>query len=1066
MDPATVFHQSLGSVLPPQHFFPGRAPVPGPYPWDNPEQGSHDAPHRVAHTLTACHRCRKRKTRCDPALPRCLPCERAGSTCEYYDSAKGRNVNRSHVVILQKRVRELEAELAQYTDQDNDDPYNYDDMVFPGGIVRLNETDETPRYLGPSSGTAMTRLLMEEAKRYAESRRIASLIPAVLARRAEQRDRMQSVVMGTSISGPSDRTKSYPPHSIIPASGLPSREIVDGLVRAFNDRIQVFTPILHEKMFEEDVNSVFAGDTDPYKHFVVNMVVAISLQKMGKYAGLPDSYYLNAMRRFEDVVCPQDLKTLQCLVLIGQYSFMTPTRTATYYVTGLATRICQQMRLGDEGTIGMGVTDPLDLDMRRRVSWIVTAQELGLANIMGRPNGLAKADDFIDVKFFEPVLDEDITPEGIRSGNPCEKKIAAIHFCKMRLLQAEIRRVLYEKKRPQPSQDLQPWFVQMEQRLTEWVDACPTKPAWFKPCMIISLYRPSPQVPKPAANAAMRCFEGSRSIIDLTNRQIEEGTVDISWESLLTVYASLNALLWSISYAEVRDTHNREDVQDLAATALEAIKIFSDRWPGSSSAVQLYTVIADACLQSYDAGEETPSPPPGSQLGTPVTLAGPKSPESDTSRDTPTRQTQPQSATSLFNTSSPFGYVFDAANNPLGAQYGFESEASPFPHQPSFRSNSIFMSPSTDANGRRLSNLAPDSNEASAPSRMGTTPPPLLAIPKPEPAPPVTTPLITSLPSPPESLAPTSAQPGIHLSPRLTRETTPMQTPTLHNTTPVPIPHHTPAPIIHVKQEPLELFHSSHFQQHRPQGQHHHQQQQQSPHPELSAQAGPRRPPPPFVTPPPQPQHIPQQHQHQQQPQQPQQRPPPSHGPVDWYNPLPQFIPPHVFTSGMGGGPSFWNGTPNPFTGNHLNPNVMQVPYGAARNGVPSGGGLQHTASWNLDGFGAGGPQDGGVGGGGGSGGGGGGGGGGGMFAPAGPGLAPGPGPGPGFGYSPGMAGDYYDSFMNGRHGSLSHEQQLELMDVLETEGMSDIDSFLNLGMGGAGGAGGGMGGPGGVQWG
>lgn len=245
--------------------------------------------------------------------------------------------------------------------------------------------------------------------------------------------------------------------------------------------VQVFTPILHEKVFEEDVNAVFAGDADPYKHFVVNMVVAISLQKVGKYAGLPDSYYLNAMRRFEDVVRPQDLKTLQCLVLIGQYSLMTPTRTATYYVTGLATRICQQIGLGDEGTIGVGVSDQRTLDMRRRVSWTVTAQELGLANVMGRPNGFAKADDFMNVKFFEPIVDEDITPEGIRSGRPCERKVIAIHFYKMRLLQAEIRRVLYEKKRPQPSQEVQPWFVQIEQRLKEWLDACPANPAWCKP---------------------------------------------------------------------------------------------------------------------------------------------------------------------------------------------------------------------------------------------------------------------------------------------------------------------------------------------------------------------------------------------------------------------------------------------------------------------------------------------------------------------------------------------------------------------------------------------------------
>lgn len=226
---------------------------------------------------------------------------------------------------------------------------------------------------------------------------------------------------------------------------------------------------------------MFAGDTDPYKHFVVNMVVAISLQKMGKYAGLPDSYYLNAMRRFEDVVRPQDLKTLQCLVLIGQYSLMTPTRTATYYVTGLATKICQQMGLGDESTIAVGQFDPRTVDLRRRASWIVTTQEFGLAYTMGRPNGFAKADDFMNVKFFDTASDEDITPEGIRSGRPCERKKVAIHFCKMRLLQAEIRRVLYEKKRPEPVHEAHPWFLQMEQKLKGWFDACPEQPAWCKP---------------------------------------------------------------------------------------------------------------------------------------------------------------------------------------------------------------------------------------------------------------------------------------------------------------------------------------------------------------------------------------------------------------------------------------------------------------------------------------------------------------------------------------------------------------------------------------------------------
>lgn len=41
---------------------------------------------RVAHTLTACCRCRSRKTRCDPALPRCGPCERTNAPCDYFDA--------------------------------------------------------------------------------------------------------------------------------------------------------------------------------------------------------------------------------------------------------------------------------------------------------------------------------------------------------------------------------------------------------------------------------------------------------------------------------------------------------------------------------------------------------------------------------------------------------------------------------------------------------------------------------------------------------------------------------------------------------------------------------------------------------------------------------------------------------------------------------------------------------------------------------------------------------------------------------------------------------------------
>ncbi|KAG9808763.1 hypothetical protein KCU77_g20866, partial [Aureobasidium melanogenum] len=116
-----------------------------------------DGSSRVAHTLTACSRCRQRKTRCDPGLPRCGPCERTNSVCEYWDPAKGKNVNRDYVIYLQQRVRQLELELEKVeNDEGHDDP---EVMVRSGASVKLQEHDET-KYLGPASGTQITRLVM------------------------------------------------------------------------------------------------------------------------------------------------------------------------------------------------------------------------------------------------------------------------------------------------------------------------------------------------------------------------------------------------------------------------------------------------------------------------------------------------------------------------------------------------------------------------------------------------------------------------------------------------------------------------------------------------------------------------------------------------------------------------------------------------------------------------------------------------------------------------------------------------------------------------------------------
>ena len=67
------------------------------------------------------------------------------------------------------------------------------------------------------------------------------------------------------------------------------------------------------------------------------------------------------------------------------------------------------------------------------------------------------------MKFFSVADDQHITPSGIISLNsPSYKKLIAIHFFKMRVLQAEIICKLYLNKRPEPKDDQDPWFTQIE----------------------------------------------------------------------------------------------------------------------------------------------------------------------------------------------------------------------------------------------------------------------------------------------------------------------------------------------------------------------------------------------------------------------------------------------------------------------------------------------------------------------------------------------------------------------------------------------------------------------------
>ena len=307
-----------------------------------------------------------------------------------------------------------------------------------------------------------------------------------------------------------------------------------------------------------------------------------------------------------------NIGTLQCFALIAQYSTLTPTRTA---VVGLAVKLCQELGLSCESTINRNDESlpftALELDLRRRLFWVITSMEFGLAHSLGRPSAFAVTYDHLDVKFFQRVDERYSSDLGVTPGAPLSlKKVMAIHFFKMRLLQAEIRRKLYLKRRSSPIDDSDPWFKQMEAKMVHWLNSSPTNDdgngldtAWFKArynTIVVLLYRPSPQIPNPSLRAASLAFDASVFNIEIQRSQLASNSVDLIWIFTQSLFMALNTVLWSLSISEIREKHPKPEVMRHIEMAQEAIYLSSARWPGVESALDLYGTLIVAYLKVYD----------------------------------------------------------------------------------------------------------------------------------------------------------------------------------------------------------------------------------------------------------------------------------------------------------------------------------------------------------------------------------------------------------------------------------------------------------------------------------
>ena len=117
--------------------------------------------------------------------------------------------------MLEKELAEVEKEFQHAADAEL--------MVRGAGRIRFKENDES-RYLGPSSGIAITRLVMEMAKQNTDSKSIKDVVPEMTAQEIKDAFAQES-------SKPT--SKVYPMISSTPQPNLPPKHMTYKLIDVF-----------------------------------------------------------------------------------------------------------------------------------------------------------------------------------------------------------------------------------------------------------------------------------------------------------------------------------------------------------------------------------------------------------------------------------------------------------------------------------------------------------------------------------------------------------------------------------------------------------------------------------------------------------------------------------------------------------------------------------------------------------------------------------------------------------------------------------------------------------------
>ncbi|AEO66862.1 uncharacterized protein THITE_2045084 [Thermothielavioides terrestris NRRL 8126] len=352
--------------------------------------------------VSACNRCRLRKNRCDQKLPSCASCEKAGVACVGYDPITKREIPRSYIFYLEKRVELLEALLAannvafppaqdlEYCSKSgigtssvrsppDAAPLGYsegaeaasssgresigDGGVRPQGAASQGGSNTADnRYLRSASGISFARVVFAALQSSVSDQKSTSEKGGVRPYRPPPggNDR-PTTSMRDSFFGLHTKPTIHP-------ATFPDRALGLRLASLYFEHANPQIPILHKGEFMDMFERAYADEGQvrgPRELYVLNMVFAIGAgvivgdskgappplagadhPSSGSKHCQPEEYHASAIVHLEACLgSAGGLKDLQAVLLLANFALLRPVPPGLWYIIGVAVRLAVDLGL-------------------------------------------------------------------------------------------------------------------------------------------------------------------------------------------------------------------------------------------------------------------------------------------------------------------------------------------------------------------------------------------------------------------------------------------------------------------------------------------------------------------------------------------------------------------------------------------------------------------------------------------------------------------------------------------------------------------------------------------------